>query len=391
MVELGIKVNKVYRHLNRSKKRFIVEQGGTRSGKTYNIVIWLIMQAVTRKGITIAIVRKTYPSLRATVLRDFIEIMERLRLYDERCHNKSEGTYTFKNGSMVEFLSVDKPQKIRGRKRAICFINEANELTYEDFFQLNIRTTERLICDYNPSEEFWIYDELIPREDCDFYITTYLDNPFLTPELVREIERLRDTDEYYWSVYGKGEKAVIKGVVFTNWEIKDFEFLDAADENFKELSGYGIDFGFTNDPTTLIAIHKQGGELWVRQMIWERGLTNPAIAKRMEELEVENHNIVADSAEPKSIQELQDAGWNVRPAKKGKGSIREGIGVLKKYKINVHSNSPELIKEFKNYKFRQDRTGKYLNEPIDKFNHGIDAIRYKEFTDGEGYGMYTFI
>lgn len=391
MKNIGIKTNKVFKHLQESTKRFIVEQGGTRSGKTYNIVIWLIVQAIMRKGIVVAIVRKTYPSLRATVLRDFIEIMETMLLYDERRHNKSEGTYTFKNGSMIEFLSVDKPQKIRGRKRHICFINEANELTYEDFFQLNIRTTERMVLDYNPSEEFWIYDELIPRDDCEFHITTYKDNPFLTDELIREIERLKETDEYYWTVYGLGEKAIIKGVVFTNWEIKSFEFEDESHDDYKTLSGYGMDFGFTNDPTTLIAVHKQNGELWVRSLIWERGMTNPDIANRMEELEVVNHDIVADSAEPKSIEELRRLGWNVRPSKKGAGSIREGIGILKQQKINVHPNSPELIKEFKSYKFKKDRDGKYLNEPVDKFNHGIDAIRYKQFTDGDGYGQYVVL
>lgn len=382
---MNIETNIVFEHLQESDKRFIVEQGGTRSGKTYNILIWLIVQLYSRKGLVVSIVRKTFPSLRTSVMRDFFQILEDMGLYNVHNHNKTESTYKI-NGGFIEFISVDTPQKIRGRKRNICFVNEGNEITKEDYFQLNIRTTERMIIDFNPSEDFWIYEEVTPREDCDFHITTYLDNPFLPAELIHEIERLKKVDEYYWKVYGLGEMAAIQGVVLTNWTSKEFN----AEE--KKLKGYGMDFGFTNDPTTLIEVREQGGELWLRELIFQVGLTNQDIAARLKDMDIQN-SIVADSAEPKSIEELRREGFNVRGARKGTDSIRNGIDLLRRYKINIHPNSTNLIKEFKSYKMKQDKNGKFLNVPVDKFNHGIDALRYFVQTDmnGSGYGEYSFI
>ncbi len=382
---MNIDTNIVFEHLCESKKRYIVEQGGTRSGKTFNILIWLIVEAYHRKGLIVSIVRKTFPSLRTSVMRDFFQILEDMGLYDVAFHNKTESTYKI-NGGFFEFISVDTPQKIRGRKRHICFVNEANEITKEDYFQLNIRTTERMVLDFNPSEDFWIYNEIVPRKDCDFHITTYKDNPFLPDTLVKEIERLKDVDEFYWKVYGLGQKAMIRGVVLTNWEAKDFTAEDYT------LKGYGMDFGFTNDPTTLIEVREQHGELWVRELIWSVGLTNQDIAVRLRDLNVSN-DIVADSAEPKSIVELTREGFNVRGATKGQDSIRAGIDLLRRYKINVHSSSVNLIKELKSYKYKQDANGEFSNVPVDKFNHGIDALRYYVFTNmnGSGYGDYEFM
>jgi len=380
-----ISTTKVFKHLRDSNKRYVVEQGGTRSSKTYNILIWLIYQAATRDGIIISIVRKTFPSLRSTSMRDTIEILETMGLYSESNHNKSESTYQI-GKSMIEFVSVDSPQKIRGRKRHICFINEGNELTKEEFFQLNIRTTERMIIDFNPSEHFWVFDDVIPREDCDTFITTYKDNPFLSESLVAEIERLKQVDEYYWKVYGLGELAAIRGVVFSNYEMKSF-----VPDDY-ELKGYGMDFGFTNDPTTLIEIRMGDGELWVRELIWRTGMTNQDIAERIRELGIENE-IVADSSEPKSIEELRREGVNIRGATKGQDSIRAGIDLLRRYKINVHPDSMNLNKEFKSYKYKQDKDGNFSNQPIDRFNHGVDALRYYIFTNlnGSGYGEYEFL
>tara|TARA_R110002126_G_scaffold78652_1_gene195779 strand:+ start:15 stop:971 length:957 start_codon:yes stop_codon:yes gene_type:complete len=318
-------------------------------------------------------------------MRDFFEILTNMGYYSETNHNKTESTYKL-NGGLFEFISVDTPQKIRGRKRNICFINEANELTKEDYFQLNIRTTDRMICDFNPSEDFWIYDEVVSRDDCDFHITTYKDNPFLSPNLVAEIERLKTTDEYYWQVYGLGQKAMIRGVVFSNWEVKAFDY------NEIELKGYGMDFGFTNDPTTLIEVRMMDGELWVRELIWRTGMTNQDIGERIKELEVQSE-IVADSAEPKSIEELSRTGVVIRGAIKGQDSIRAGIDLLRRYKINIHPSSDNLIKEFKNYKYKQDKDGNYSNEPVSKFDHGVDALRYFVFSNmnNSGYGEYQFI
>jgi len=375
----------IFEHLEESDKRFIVEQGGTRSAKTYNILIWLIVTSLRRKGLTFSIVRKSFPSLRTSVMRDFFEILNNMGMYSEKNHNKTESTYKL-NGCLFEFISIDTPQKIRGRKRNICFINEANELTKEDYFQLNIRTTERMICDFNPSEDFWIYDEVVSRDDCDYFVTTYKDNPFLDASTINEIERLKEVDEYYWQVYGLGQKAMIRGVVFSNWEVKAF------DPNAIELKGYGMDFGFTNDPTTLIEVRMMDGELWLRELIWRTGMTNQDIAERIKELELQGE-IVADSAEPKSIEELSRGGVLVRGANKGPDSIRAGIDLLRRYKINIHPSSENLIKEFKNYKYKQDKDGNYSNDPVDRFNHGVDSLRYFVYTNmnGSGYGEYQFL
>jgi phage terminase large subunit len=211
-----IRTNKVFKHLLKSDKRITVEQGGTRSGKTYNILLWVIFHyCATNTGKVVTICRKTFPSLRASVMRDFLEILRAHDLYREENHNMSSHEYHL-NGNMIEFISLDQPQKIRGRKRNMLYINEANELFYEDWQQLIFRTDGKIVLDYNPSDTFhWIYDRVITRNDCDFFQTTYLDNPFLDPIIVEEIERLRDTDEDYWRVYGLGERGSNRAAIFS--------------------------------------------------------------------------------------------------------------------------------------------------------------------------------
>ena len=200
-----IQTNRVFRHLEKTDKRIVIEQGGTRSGKTYNILMWLIFgYALKNKKKVITICRKTYPALRTSAMRDFIQILQDYKLYDERNHNKSSAEYIL-NGNLIEFISLDQPQKVRGRKRDTLFINEANELHWEDWQQLVFRTEGRIIIDYNPSDEFhWIYEKVKTRDDAEFHITTYKNNPFLPQSIKDEIELLRDTDEDYWRVYGLG-------------------------------------------------------------------------------------------------------------------------------------------------------------------------------------------
>ena len=208
---MKIQTNVVFEHLIDSDKKIVIEQGGTRSGKTYNILLYLIFYYCsqnTKKTVTIC--RKTFPALRATVMRDFLEILRTHNLYNEALHNKSNSEYNL-FGNLIEFISLDQPTKVRGRKRDLLFINEANELYWEDWQQLLFRTKEKIIIDYNPSDEYhWIYDKIIPRDDSAFYKTTYLDNPFLETSIRSEIERLKDTDELYWQVYGLGERGVSK-------------------------------------------------------------------------------------------------------------------------------------------------------------------------------------
>ena len=379
----SLKTNVVYEHLLDSDKRITVEQGGTRSGKTYNILLWIITAfSPNNKGKVVTICRKSFPSLRASVMRDFFEILRGMGMYREDYHNKSSNEYWL-NGNLIEFISLDQPQKIRGRKRDVLYLNEANELFFEDWQQLIFRTKGKVILDYNPSDAFhWIYERIIPREDCDFYQTTYKDNPFLEGAIVSEIERLRHTDEDYWRIYGLGERGSSRATIFQY----------TTGEQQGSLVSYGLDFGFTNDPTSLVKVTKQGDSLHFKEMIHSTGLTNPDISDKLASLGLTRRDeIWADSAEPKSIEELHRMGWNVKPTAKGKDSIMAGIDILKRHKLVVTSDSPNIIKELQNYKWQEDKNGNLLNRPVDKYNHAIDAIRYATFNrlSRPNYGRYA--
>jgi len=381
-----VRTNKVYGHLQQSTKRITVEQGGSRSGKTYNILLWIVFYySVKNEGHTITICRKTFPSLRASVLRDFLEILHSYEIYEEKYHNKTNNEYSL-NGNLVEFISLDQPQKIRGRKRNLLYINEANELYFEDWQQLIMRTTGKVIIDYNPSDSFhWIYDKVIPREDCEFFKTTYKDNPFLEPELVKEIERLQHTDDDYWRIYGLGERGSSRATIF------QFSIIDKIPQEAKHLS-YGLDFGFTNDPTSLVRVSKDGDNLYLHELLYHTSLTNRDISDKFTALEINNRDeIFADSAEPKSIEELYRMRWNIKPTAKGADSVMAGIDMLKRYNLHVTASSLNIIKELQNYKWQEDKNGNLLNKPIDNFNHAIDATRYAVWNklSKPNYGSYA--
>tara|TARA_R110002020_G_scaffold115102_6_gene264746 strand:- start:886 stop:1851 length:966 start_codon:yes stop_codon:yes gene_type:complete len=304
-------------------------------------------------------------------MKDFFEIVNNLGIYDEGSHNKSDHTYTI-NGNTFEFISLDQPQKKRGAKRHFLFCNEANELTWEDFFQLIVRTEEKVYIDFNPSDaHHWIYDKVLTRDDSTFIKSTYLDNPFLPAELVKEIERLRDTDEEYWKIYGLGERGFSKAIIFPTVAVIGDVPKDAT------LISTGMDFGYTNDPTTLVEVYEKEGTLIFNELIYERGLTNYDITKRMASFGLDKRrHIFADSSEPKSIEEIYRLGYNVKPCIKGKDSINIGIDLLKRFKLQVTGSSTNVISEFNSYKWSEDKNGHLLNKPIDNHNHAIDAIRY---------------
>ena len=382
---MEITTNKIYTHLDNSNKRITIEQGGSRSGKTYNILMWLIFAYSDRNnGKTITICRKTFPALRASSMRDFFDILKKYDIYKEQNHNKSNSEYLL-NNNLFEFISLDQPQKVRGRKRDVLYINEANELYFEDWQQLILRTTDKAILDYNPSDEFhFIYDKIKPRDDAEFYITTYKDNPFLDIETVNEIERLRDVDENYWKIYGLGQIGSSQALIFRINEC------NSIPPEAKFLS-YGMDFGFTNDPTTLVAIYQQGDNIYLKELLYQTGLTNRDIDEKLKFHSVERKEIFADSAEPKSIEELYRMGWNVKPATKGQGSVNIGIDMMKRYQLHVTKDSVNMIKEFRNYKWQEDKNGNVLNTPVDMFNHTIDAIRYGLYDklSRPNYGKYA--
>jgi phage terminase large subunit len=381
---MEIESNVVYEHLLDSEKKIIVEQGGTRSGKTYNILLWIIFSYCTNhRNKIITICRKTFPSLRATVMRDFFEILKKYSMYSEVLHNKSSSEYMLYN-NLVEFISLDQPTKVRGRKRDLLFINESSELNFEDWQQLIFRTNGRIILDYNPSDEYsWIYDKVLSREDVDFFITTYKDNLFLDKTIVKEIERLRETDMQYWQIYGLGQKAISKSIIFTYSESEIPE--DAT------LISHGIDYGYTNDSTALVAVYKKDYSLYIKELLYRTMMTSQDIHKEFKNLKLEGRVIYAESSEPRLNDFLRRSGWNIRPTLKGKDSIVAGIDLLKRYKLFVTPDSKNLIHELRNYKWSKDKTEKLTNIPIDKNNHLLDALRYATFNilSKPNFGKYT--
>ena len=385
MTQLKIKTNIVYRHLVNSNKKIVVEQGGTRSGKTYNILLWIIFEYCTNhRNKVVTICRKSFPSLRATVLRDFIGILQSYNMYKEHHHNKSNSEYHLYD-NLVEFISLDQPQKIRGRKRDLLFINEGNELYLEDWQQLIFRTQERIVIDYNPSDEYhWIYDKVLPREDCDFFKTTYLDNPFVGDSIKEEIERLKYTDEQYWQIYGLGERAASRSTIFKYSEVNSIPI----DSN---LLAYGMDFGYTNDPTTLISVYTKGHNLYIKEHLYRTQMTTKDINDFLKDEKLQRNPIYADSAEPRLISELRGMGHNIFSSIKGKDSVNAGIDLLRRYKIHITSDSSNAIQEFRNYKWKEDRSGKLINVPEDKHNHLIDPCRYATYSilSRPNFGKYT--
>lgn len=364
-----MKQSSTYYHVKQSKSRIQVHQGGTRSGKTYSILKVLVEYCWHNKnaGQVITICRKTFPSLRASSMRDFFEIVESQNWYNPALHNKSEGTYKL-FGNLVEFISVDQPQKVRGRKRDVLYINEANEVSLEDWRQLILRTKERVIIDFNPSDEFhWIYDQVLTRPDVEFFKTTYKDNPFLDQNTIDEIERLKDVDDNFWRVYGLGERGTSKATIFTH-----YKEVDQIPEQFK-LYNIGLDFGYTNDPTSIVEIWSDGEGYLMNEVVYSTGMSNQEIAKVLREYNVP---VVADSAEPKSIDEIHKYGVNIHPCLKGADSVRSGIQFMKSKPLYITSRSVNGIKELRNYKYHEDKNGKITNQPVDAFNHFIDASRY---------------
>lgn len=377
---MQIETNVVWKHLEQTDKKIVIMQGGTRSGKTYNTLLWLIFSYSQKyTGKTITIFRATYPALRATVMRDFFDILNKYDLYNEAHHNKSNSEYRL-NGNLFEFVSIDQASRLKGRKRNLAFLNEANEFNYSSYSQVLFRTvgTEgapSLILDYNPSDEYsYIYTKVKTRDDAAFHITTYKDNKFLEQTLVDEIERLKETDEDYWRVYGLGQVGRNRATVFKFSECKEIP------ERAK-LIARGLDWGFVNDPSVLVATYVLDNNLYIDELFYKYAMTNRDIHNELTKLNLTRADqIFADSSEPKSIDELYRYGWNIKSATKGKDSILMGIDLMKRYNIFITSRSANTIQEFRNYKWLEDKNGNLLNKPEDKNNHSIDSCRYSIFT-----------
>ena len=365
---MDIKATKVfelnYKALESDTIRFLINQGGSRSSKTYSLCQLLIVYCLSHPNKVVSIVRKTFPALRATVMRDFFEVLKDLDLYEKSNHNMSENIYRFPNGSIVEFFSVDDEQKIRGRKRDIGWCNEANELWFEDFQQLNMRTESKLIFDYNPSESAsWLYE--LPESESVLIKSTYKDNPFLPESIKRQIEDLQRTDEALYQIYALGEKAISKLNIYSNWT-----FVKHREPRFTNFV-YGLDFGY-NHPSALVKVYYCDKDIYIEPIIYESYLTTTQLIERFEQLSIDKYaDILADYSRPEIIAELQTAGYNVNNANK---VVKKGIDNVKTFGVFAE-DYPPLKKEYDNYKWK--KVGDIItDEPVKLFDDAMDAVRY---------------
>lgn len=362
-----------YSNIDKNKKIICVNQGGTSSGKTYSIMQVLFYLAINNDNWVITVVGQDIPNLKKGSIRDSLNIANENPFIQKFLvqYNQTEKTFLFKNKSIIEFTSFQNSQDAKNGKRHVLFLNEANGINYNIYAELEMRTSKRVYIDYNPNAEFWVHSNVINLPNTAFFISNYEHNPFIDKNIVESILRLKDKDFQLWRVYGLGQTGKIEGLVF------DYTLVEEMPKHLDKVA-YGMDFGFTNDPTTLVKVGLSDGKLYGQEIIYQTGLTNRDIDKLLKENNIpKSFNIFADSADPKSIKELRLFGWNVLPADKGADSINYSIQLLKNYgSIHLTRDSINWIKEAKSYKWRELKDGSKTNQPIDAFNHCWDACRY---------------
>jgi len=371
MAEQKIKATRVfqmnYEAFYNDKNRFIINVGGSRSSKTYSLCQLLIIHCLNNPKTIVSIVRKTFPTLRATVYRDMVEILREMNIYQENTHNKTENIYNFENGSYIQFFSCDDEQKLRGRQHDIVWCNEANELDFEDFQQLNMRTTGKMIFDFNPSDLFSWLNTLLERDNAVKIHSTYKDNPFLNDNQINEIEELKNVDENYYKIYALGLPATAKSTIFTHWK-QISSIPDKAKGNYK----YGLDFGYTH-PSAITKIYQFENELYVEEVLYEAKLTAQDLVARLPQLGIsKTDEIYADYARPEMIADIRKSGYNIKEANK---SVKEGIDWIKSNQLFVVDTSVNLIKELKTYKYKTNGD-QILEEPVKHNDDLCDSTRY---------------
>lgn len=365
------------------RKDIRVIQGGTSASKTISILLYLIDYCQTREGKTVSVVSESLPHMKKGCLKDFLSIMRRHGYYHEGNHNKTDNQYIFETGSTMEFFGLDDPDKAHGPRRDVLFLNEANNVSYNTYDALEIRTHDFTIIDYNPTTEFWVHTEVIPKQEHDFLILTYKDNEALPDKIVRKIES-RKGNENWWRVYGLGLVGKLEGLIFPN-----FEIIPEVPEDAR-LERHIVDFGYTNDDSAIGDLYKWNNAFVVDELGYGTGIKNRQIAniiRKSEKLDVvQEHGkfdkrteilTVADSAEPKSIDDLEDFGVKATGSTKGPGSVNTGIEVVQDQTIYITARSVNYIKCFRNYQWKIDkRTGKSTNVPEHEFSHAPDSVRY---------------
>lgn len=376
--------NTFYKNIE-AKTRYIINQGGTWSSKTYSIIQLLIMKAQKYDNLLISVVSESVPHLKRGALKDFQEIMINAGQFDYNAWNKTDSVYLFANGSKIEFFSADNPAKVHGGRRDILYFNEIQNNAYEIFYQLAMRTKQTIYCDYNPTSTFWIHERYLDNPEYSDQITyihsTYKDNPYIPEAVVKDILTRAESDENFRKVYLEGIPGSLEGLIFTNYEL-----VDEMPEEYK-WKCYGMDFGYSNDPTTLLDIRYSQGALWIDELIYEAGLVNTPNPQNMKNIvdllrqyEVpKTTEIIADSAEMKSISEIGSYGFWIIPAVKGQDSVNSTIDLIKRYPLKITKRSQNTIKEVRNYRWKVDKNGNALNVPIDNFNHSLDPLRYVGF------------
>ena len=349
------------------RKRIRGVAGGTSASKTISILLWCIQYAQTHDNELISVVSESFPHLKRGSQRDFLNIMEGHGYFKDSNWNKTDYVYTFETGSRIEFFSADQPGKVRGPRRDVLFINEANNISYETYTQLEVRTKKIIWLDWNPVQEFWFYTDVKNKDNVDFLILTYRDNEALDPNIVSAIES-RQSNKNWWAVYGLGQLGEVEGKIYKDWAIID-EIPHEA-----RLERYGMDFGYSNDPTAIVGIYRYNGGFIIDETCYQKGLSNKQIA------DIFNNQpkalVIADSAEPKSIDEIMSYGVNIFGSTKGQGSVSQGIQYVQDQRISVTKRSLNVIKEYRNFMWKTDSDGKIINEPEHLFKHSMDAISY---------------
>jgi phage terminase large subunit len=350
------------------RKRIRAVAGGTSASKTISILIWLIDYCQTNRNKLCSVVSESYPHLEKGAMLDFENIMKDRGYWNDERWNQTKHTYTFETGCRLEFYSPDTYGKAHGPRRDVLFMNEANNLDYRIADQLIVRTREIVWLDWNPTVSFWFYEEMQGRrEDIDFITLTYKDNEALDEVTVREIESHKE-NKRWWQVYGLGQLGDVEGRIYTGWQIIDSVPFEAR------LERYGLDFGYSNDPTAIVTIYRYNGGFIFDEVCSLKGMSNKQIADTL--LNLPRALVIADSAEPKSIDEIKSYGINILPAQKGPDSVNNGIQLVQGQRISITQRSVDLIKEYRNYLWIIDKDGKITNVPDHEFSHTMDAIRY---------------